>query len=537
MTAKTFSPKHASDPVFQKEIETEVIKDILEIESSLTQEMISLGQEVKKPEEWKPARGNDPFETVFDRRTFMRGGTVALSALAMSYPLQELMNRHAYGAPVASPYGKPVPTADMATGLKLIALPPGFRYTSYGWTGDPLSSQYPGVFTPNLHDGMGVIREIGDRSILCRNHETGGGPAFFGGPMRYSAAAAGGNTNLIFNRKTEKFEKAWPSLSGTIRNCAGGVTAHGTWVSCEETFSTTGTGEAARTHGWCFDVPALGVKAAAPIPDMGRFSHEAVAVDPKTGIVYETEDAGASGFYRFIPNVSGNYAAGGVLQMLKVVGVDRANLSGAGRGGPHIPAGSKYDVEWVSIDDPDVSEGVMCADQGLKKGACFFRRLEGCWPGVDRIYFLSTDGGVVNEGTVFCYNILEETLEVLFDSSGFSEVDNPDNMVVTPRGGYILCEDNSGAGTFRLDGINTERLIGLTHDGGTFDFAYNLIDFSATGMGTYTRRGNSRVFNTNDRGQEWAGACYSGDGKWLFACIQTPGVTLAITGPWGAGPL
>ena len=36
---------------------------------------------------------------------------------------------------------------------------------------------------------------------------------------------------------------------------------------------------------------------------------------------------------------------------------------------------------------------------------------------------------------------------------------------------------------------------------------------------------------------EWAGACYSPDGKWLFVNIQTPGITFAITGPWWQGPL
>ena len=34
---------------------------------------------------------------------------------------------------------------------------------------------------------------------------------------------------------------------------------------------------------------------------------------------------------------------------------------------------------------------------------------------------------------------------------------------------------------------------------------------------------------------EWAGACFSPDGKWLFANVQEPGFTVAITGPWQAG--
>lgn len=53
---------------------------------------------------------------------------------------------------------------------------------------------------------------------------------------------------------------------------------------------------------------------------MGRFVHEAIAVDPQTGIVYETEDRGTSGFYRFIPDSKGNLADGGKLQMLAIKG-------------------------------------------------------------------------------------------------------------------------------------------------------------------------------------------------------------------------
>jgi hypothetical protein len=36
---------------------------------------------------------------------------------------------------------------------------------------------------------------------------------------------------------------------------------------------------------------------------------------------------------------------------------------------------------------------------------------------------------------------------------------------------------------------------------------------------------------------ETAGVVFSPDGQWLFLNIQTPGVTLAITGPWHRGAL
>jgi secreted PhoX family phosphatase len=64
-----------------------------------------------------------------------------------------------------------VPVADEATGLELIKLPAGFRYTTYGWTGDPMDDGRP---TPSAHDGMAAFREPGSRRVrLVRNHEQG----------------------------------------------------------------------------------------------------------------------------------------------------------------------------------------------------------------------------------------------------------------------------------------------------------------------------------------------------------------------------
>ena len=39
------------------------------------------------------------------------------------------------------------------------------------------------------------------------------------------------------------------------------------------------------------------------------------------------------------------------------------------------------------------------------------------------------------------------------------------------------------------------------------------------------------------RGSEFAGACYSPNGQWLFVNVQSPGITFAITGPWENGAL
>ena len=97
-------------------------------------------------------------------------------------------------------------------------------------------------------------------------------------------------------------------------------------------------------------------------------------------------------------------------------------------------------------------------------------------------------------------------------------------MTVTPRGGLLLCED--AAGNNFTEG---ERLVGLTLDGQTFTFAMNNIVLTSATTAS-SRAGDYRQ-------NEWAGACYSPDGKWLFVNIQTPGITFAIKGPWGEGPL
>lgn len=461
---------------------------------------------------------NVSYRAEVDRRTFLRRGAMGAGAL-WSVSLQELIARAAIdqGVTAVSPYGPPAPTVDQTSGLPLLQLPEGFSYLSYGWNGDAMSD---GVRTPPLHDGMAVVDVYNgnpDLVVLVRNHEVDGltSPYVNRPAITYASNSGGGTTNLIFDVKRGRFLKSWASLAGTVRNCAGGVTPWGTWITCEETVTSNALG----SHGWCFDVGAQAGNPA-PLTAMGRFSHEALMVDPALGVVYETEDNGAnSGLYRFIPNVPGDLAQGGELSMLKVKGSTPVHLGSA------QVIGTTWDVEWVPIGDPLATAQSVYA-QGRALGATGFNRLEGAWWGAGSGYFLSTSGGSTQNGQVFELDPAAGLLRLIYDSPTLNDLDNPDNMTVTPRGGLLLCEDAAGG----VGGdVAAERLIGLTLDGTVFTFAINNI--------TLPVRYNDRVGPGSYRTQEWAGACFSPDGKWLFVNIQTPGITFAITGPWHLGPL
>ena len=443
-----------------------------------------------------------------DRRSFLKKAAVTATA---AVPFTAFVSRaQAFSGPHprsgSGGYGPLAPVADESTGLPLLMLPAGFRYVSFGWTGDPLANGTP---TPGVHDGMAAFRAGGHRVRLVRNHERGIGTPFSG--AYYDAAAAGGTTTLEFDTRAGALVTAYDSLSGTIRNCAGGPTPWNSWLTCEETTQFTSV-----PHGYVFEVPADGYGDPTPIRDMGRFSHEAVALDRVTGYVYETEDAGgSSGFYRYVPHKRNRLADGGELYMMKVAGVDLANL------GANYANGTTFGVEWVRIDQPDSLSSTMPGNfvwsQGRAQGAATFARLEGCWLGNERkIYVVSTSGGI-GQGQIWVYDPHDETISLLFQSPGSAVLNAPDNITVSPRGGLVLCEDGSGE----------EFMHGLTVDGQIFPFSKNSVVLNGE------RNGIVGDF----RGSEWAGACYSPDGEWLFANLQSPGITFAITGPWREGAL
>ena len=286
-------------------------------------------------------------------------------------------------------------------------------------------------------------------------------------------------------------------------------------LTCEETVESV----AAVPHGYVFDVASSANGPVDPVPlkAMGRFVHEAVAVDPRTGLVYETEDrrisgeGTGSGFYRFTPTAA-PFGTAGRLEMLAVQGRANYDTSTGQRVGEVLPVG------WVPVHDPDPANAAADSQavfrQGWEQGGAVFNRLEGAWYGDGSVFFISTNGGDPRPGgdpglgQVWQYIPRGESggqLVLLVESRDAAVMEAPDNVTVSPQGGLLACEDGDGA----------QYLRGITRDGRVFDFA------------THTLPGSA----------EFAGANWSPDGSWLFVNIQDPGHTYAITGPWHDGAL
>lgn len=478
--------------------------------------------------------------STLDRRSFLAGSAlVAGGAVTVGSTLFQTLTSAAgatppsladRGRPGRAGYGPLSRVADQ-NGDEILALPAGFEYVTFSKIGDPMSDGTP---VPRAHDGMAAFRARRGHTLLIRNHEVRTAPGTVLGSvqgpveLRYDPLGVGGTTSLLFDTRRGELVRDWVSFSGSIVNCAGGVALHESgWITSEETVSGPNQGFG-RKHGYNFLVPATtdGPVAAVPLTAMGRFAHEAIAVDPRTGSVYETEDSGNdSGFYRFRPVDKRDLSQGGSLEMLAVAGHDRYSALTGQTVGASLP------VRWVTIDNPDpdleADPTAEVAREGSAKGAALFNRLEGIWydPSTKGFFFASTSGGDAGYGQIWHYAPRTEKLTLFFESPGGTVLDSPDNLLVTPRGGILLCEDDaSGADddTHPLaPGItDVNRLIGLSRRGDAFEFAVNVL---------------------NDA--EFAGACFSHDGSTLFVNIfgdgDAPGsgMTCAITGPWHRGAL
>ena len=441
-----------------------------------------------------------------ERRQFLSATATAFGALALAN-----CGGGGSGSPPPVPTPTPTPTPPpigygtlQSDPAGLLDLPAGFSYRTLSASNEVMSD---GLRVPENFDGMGCFALPNGKLALVRNHELSPGSNGGGTLLQpYDTTSAGvalpgGTTTLVLNQSTLAVEQQFRSLSGTIRNCSGGITPWGTWLTCEEDTTKAGNG-VLRDHGFAFEVPASATGPVTPVPltAMGRFRREAAVVDPASGAVYMTEDRDDGLLYRFQPTTPGQLAGGGQLQALALTAgatTDSRNWTSI-----IISTGQSQPVRWIDLAQPESPNDDLRA-RGLAGGALRFARGEGIFMGAGELYFVCTSGGAARLGQVFRLGLIagSEQLQLFFESTDAGTFYFGDNIAIAPDGQLIICEDQPAAPV-------DNYLRGIARSGVSYPLARLRIQ------------------------TELAGACFTPDGRTMFLNIYNPGKTLAITGPW-----
>ncbi|EST31044.1 alkaline phosphatase PhoX [Streptomyces niveus] len=432
--------------------------------------------------------------------------TGAVSELFAGTAAAQEMGRSGYGPLVPDPDG-------------LLDLPKGFRYRVLSRTGDELRSGEGEV--PSNPDGMAAFAGRRGRVHLVRNHENRAS-ASIGVPtvdgLTYDPMGKGGCTALELDGRNNVLGER-VAIAGTAVNCAGGPSPWGTWLTCEETEDKAGTNGYTKDHGFIFEVDGADPHrtGAVPLKAMGRFQHEAIAIDPRTGVVYETEDAFDRPFglfYRFLPEKPlgglGSLRAGGTLEAMRVPGVPDLSVV-------QEPGASFDRVEWVPVPDTQAKETPIRLQDFGKKGITHAQKLEGCYWGDRSVYFVSSfaksaEGSAADHyGQVWKYEPQRRRLTLVIAFGPDTDIqlpgESPDNICLAPSGGLMVCEDGGGA----------QHVYGLTRHGELYEMA----------------RGAQNIGTPEEpEWGEFAGVTFAPDGDTMYVNCYTPGTTFAVTGPW-----
>ena len=398
------------------------------------------------------------------------------------------------------------------------------------------------------HDGT-AFRRSGHRLRLIQNHELPAGAALgvphVEGTVYDPTALQGGGCTVIETDRSGRNLGEWVVISGTSTNCAGGPTPWGTWLTCEETETKAGTswsgsgkrGTYSKDHGYVFEVFADGRALPEPIKAFGRYAHEALAIDPTRTQVYLSEDASNPNglFYRWTAPRGVKLSAGiadkigdndGALEAMAIIMdngsvlPDVAYLTSAQLGRP-------FPVRWVPV--PERNGQTKSVRKQFTDEITRGKKFEGVFGTDEGVYVVNSFAfntadlpATRSSTTAWCGSTRTPTTPSpwsptsptraratrgtapRYDGIGF---DGPDNVTVTPWGTLVLAED----------GVGASHVLSSVPGGPTYAIARNQLNIGTTQAPEYS---------------EFTGPTFSADAKVLFVNIQTPGLTLAITGPW-----
>ena len=452
-----------------------------------------------------------------DRRTFLGATAAAGLVLAGGKDAVALNRMPAAVAPVSVPDYFLDSLADEGK----LALPRGIkarRVTTIGV--EDLRDNRGGKVigkTPSNLDGTGCFEVRGGIRLVV-NHECRANadvvvPLVKGTVYDDGVPSGMGGNTVVETTRSGEFVQQWVGLSGTIRNCAGGETPWGSWLSCEEDTSKAGAKVKAKDgkeytlkkdHGYVFEVfpDTVAKQLPMPIKAWGRAVWEGASIDPDRTKAYMTEDTGGGLFYRWIAP-QGKKIGPGIARMFgeKAGVVQAAQLVKNGKGLVHYGELEKsdldkaYPVKWV-----DGGEDRQAQKTDLRKqfpGATVHPKIEGQWSDGKGLWFTlsyvsageATKYGVdEDQGMVMYYDYAAETLtlKVYFGKGDY--FDSPDNITVSPWGTLVIAEDGS----------DPNHLIAWTPKSGAI----------------------ALVKDNAERG-EWAGPTFNKSGNMLFAAIQS----------------
>jgi uncharacterized protein len=392
--------------------------------------------------------------TRLDRRGFLR-----LTGLAGAVTLSEVfLSRTASNAAAPateSPYG-PLQSAD-ANG---VMLPQGFSSRVLATSGSLVAGT--DFLWHGAPDGGSTFPTPDGGWVYVSNSEI--------------ANSQGGASALQFNR-SGNVVAAYSILLGTNRNCAGGATPWGTWLSCEENGAT----------GLVWECNPLVAGQGILRPELGSFNHEAAAVDPVTQNLYLTEDDPAGRLYKFVPGKRNDLATGALFA---------ANIQNG-------------QLSWVRAA-PDKP----CRDPRTSA----FNGGEGLWI-EGRVMYMTTK----HDKRVWKVDLAKDRMGVLYDGTSPTATDSPlnavDNVTVhRPSGAVLVAEDG---GNMELCIMTRARLPRKT---------------KAQSTTTEVRIAPFLRFVGHDE-SEVTGPAFSPDGRRLYVSSQRgtdakTGITIEVTGPF-----